>query len=191
MQKIAQLHHHQYFHATVVQANLLQHPVTMGGAQGQLPAHQASHQAAHQASHQASQQLAHQQGPHRRQQSLTGAAYPWAGLPHPPVNPQMQQAWNAAQEPHMVQHPTWGQAGVCKVKGSGKAWARKESTGWCKTSVGARGGCNQHIKLTRDCLVFLTGALNVTSICLSSCQNTATRGQWGAGAWVLHIIAGC
>ncbi|KAL3131660.1 hypothetical protein ABBQ38_007954 [Trebouxia sp. C0009 RCD-2024] len=76
-------------------ANSLQQPVTMGGPQGQQPAHQAAHQASHQGSH--------QQGPHRRQQSLTGAAYPWAGMPHPPVSPQMQQAWNAAQEPHMMQ----------------------------------------------------------------------------------------
>ena len=38
-------------------------------------------------------------GPQRRQPGLTGAAYPWAGMPHPPVTPQMQQAWNATQEP--------------------------------------------------------------------------------------------
>ena len=62
------------------------------GAQGQQASHQAAN-AAHQAAHQASHQ-----GPSRRQ-GLTGAAYPWAGMPHPPVTPQMQQAWNAVQEP--------------------------------------------------------------------------------------------
>lgn len=58
-------------------------------------------------SHQLPHQLGNQPPHHRRQQGpLTGAAYPWAGMPHPPVTPQMQQAWNAAQEPpsHNVQN---------------------------------------------------------------------------------------
>ncbi len=59
----------------------------------------------HQLPHQIGNQPPHH---HRRQQGpLTGAAYPWAGMPHPPVTPQMQQAWNAAQEPisHNVRFP--------------------------------------------------------------------------------------
>ena len=55
-----------------------------------------------------SHQLPHQLGHHRRQHGpLAGAAYPWAGMPPPPVTPQMQQAWNAAQEPpsHNVSLP--------------------------------------------------------------------------------------
>ena len=59
-------------------------------------------------SHQLPHQLGNQAPHHRRQQGpLTGAAYPWAGMPHPPVTPQMQQAWNAAQEPpsHNVSLP--------------------------------------------------------------------------------------
>ena len=59
-------------------------------------------------SHQLPHQLGNQPPHHRRQQGpLTGAAYPWAGMPHPPVTPQMQQAWNAAQEPpsHNVSLP--------------------------------------------------------------------------------------
>ena len=75
----------------LLQANCQQQPHAMG-TQGQQAAHQAAN-AAHQAAHQAS----HQGLP--RRQGLTGAAYPWAGMPHPPVTPQMQQAWNAAQEP--------------------------------------------------------------------------------------------
>ena len=37
--------------------------------------------------------------PQRRQLSLSGAAYPWAGMTPSPVTPQMQQAWNAVQDP--------------------------------------------------------------------------------------------
>lgn len=101
----------------VLQANCLQQPIGMG-AQGQQPSHQAAHQAAHQAG---------QQGPPRRQQGLTGAAYPWAGMPHPPVTPQMQQAWNAAQEPHTVRDMHRA-SGVHGVKGG------------CMGSNGVKGG---------------------------------------------------
>lgn len=66
-------------------------------------------------SHQLPHQLGNPPPHHRRQQgSLTGAAYPWAGMPHPPVTPQMQQAWNAAQEPpiHSVQLQSKRQANM-------------------------------------------------------------------------------
>ena len=75
----------------VLQANCQQqsHGTITQGQQAANAAHQAALQAAHKAA---------QQGPLRRQQSLNGAAYLWAGMPPPPVSPQMQQAWNATQE---------------------------------------------------------------------------------------------
>ena len=79
----------------------MQHPIGMG-TQGQQPPIQPAHQPSHEPAHQPAHQPSHQVGPPRRQQGFTGAAYPWAGMPHPPVTPQMQQAWNAAQEPHTV-----------------------------------------------------------------------------------------